>query len=135
MGIKYRKGYKYQLAKTYEVETILRPINDVSTEFIDLNTDGWLIIRKGYAWDGPSGPTIDSLNFMRGSLIHDSIYQLIRMELISSDNRLIADNQLDIICKEDGMSSFRRWYIKRSLKRFGASAADPHNVKVVFEAP
>ena len=57
-----------------------------------LNTKGHLIIKRSYAWDGPSGPTIDTKNFMRGSLVHDALYQLMRHEHLSSDEwRAVAD--------------------------------------------
>ena len=74
--IKYRSGYKYQLVEEYQVRVSLIPENDIKTDFIELSTEGMLIIKKGYAWDGPSGPTIDTPNFMRGSLVHDALYQL-----------------------------------------------------------
>jgi len=50
--------------------------------YLKLDGDGQFEFSKGYAWDGPSGSTVDTLNFMRGSLVHDALYQLIRMEKI-----------------------------------------------------
>ena len=72
--ISYKSGYKYQLYEDYAVMIGMIPPDDVVTDYIELNSDGLLTIRKGYAWDGPSGPTIDTLNFMRGSLVHDALY-------------------------------------------------------------
>ncbi len=80
--IKYRSGYKYQLAEEYQVKVSVTPKNNVKTDFIELSTEGMLVIKRGYAWDGPSGPTIDTPNFMRGSLVHDALYQLLRNKLI-----------------------------------------------------
>ena len=80
--IKYRSGYKYQLVEEYQVKVSVAPADNIKTDFIELSTEGMLVIKKGYAWDGPSGPTIDTLNFMHGSLVHDVLYQLLRNKLI-----------------------------------------------------
>lgn len=134
-NISYRTGYKYQLAKTYVVKTGITTVLSINTEFISLETDGVLTIRNGYSWDGPSGPTIDTANFMRGSLVHDALYQLIRQELLSEESRIPADMELKRICKEDGMSSIRAWWVIKGLKYFGGPAASPKNRKVIYHAP
>ena len=104
--IEYNDGYKYQLKKTYSLPIELQPDADITTPFIRLDTRGNLTLIKGYAWDGPSGPTIDTLNFMRGSLAHDALYQLMReKELDNNKFRAAADRILQRICKEDGMCS------------------------------
>ena len=133
--IKYRSGYKYQLAKTFEIGTRILPPKKVSMDFIVLSRQGKLTIKRNYAWDGQSGPTIDTKNFMRGSLVHDALYQLMRLKLLPMSYREGADMELDRICKLDGMSRIRRWYVLRSLRRFGASAANPENKKKLLEAP
>lgn len=133
--IYYKKGYKYQLVKTTEFDTSIHPVITINTEYITLFKNGKLIIREGYCWDGPSGPAIDTKNFMRGSLAHDALYQLMRMELLPQSFRLQADEELGKICAEDGMSSFRRWYVVRELNNFGASAASPSNKKRILIAP
>ena len=57
--ITYKAGYKYQLKEDY-IDTIdIKPGEAIVTEYIALGLDGTLTIRDGYAWDGPSGPTID----------------------------------------------------------------------------
>ncbi len=78
--IRYRSGYKYQLVDDYSVKVRVKPDENISTEFIALDKDGVLKMNQGYAWDGPSGPTIDTKNFMRGSLVHDALYQLMRQK-------------------------------------------------------
>ena len=82
-----------------------------------------LTINKGYSWDGPSGPTFDSSNFMQGSLVHDALYQLIREGVLPTDERKRADEIMREICLQDGMSKFRAWYLYRGVRRFGASSA------------
>ena len=54
--IRYRADYKYQLASDYKISISIKPKSDIKTEFINLDTNGSLFVKKGYAWDGPSGP-------------------------------------------------------------------------------
>ena len=77
LKIRYKDGYKYQLVQDYEVRIEITGHN-VKSDFIELTSDGRLKIKKYYCWDGPSGITVDTKNFMRGSLIHDALYQLMR---------------------------------------------------------
>lgn len=133
--IKYRAGFKYQLAKNYSLDTLISPNQEIETKYIDLSISGLLTIKAGYSWDGPSGPSVDTKNFMAGSLVHDALYQLLRMELLHEGYRLAADMLLKEICIGVGMSPFRAGYINKILQWFGSSAAHPDNVKKVYTAP
>lgn len=134
--IAYKSGYKYQLKETYVMADAIKPDTPINTEYIALTSDGTLTISKGYAWDGPSGPTIDTLNFMRGSLIHDALYQLIRERHLDKDKyREIADRLLQKMCKEDGMSTLRAWWVYQGVRFGGDPSADPANDKPVIRAP
>ena len=126
----YRKlrYYKYQLVKPYSLKLGILGFN-IETPYIKLNPDGGLEIAKYYAWDGPSGPTIDTADFMRGSLVHDALYQLIRIEKIPYDYKDYADLLLKKICLEDGMSNFRASYVYQALKLFGGASAKPSSQK------
>ena len=135
--ISYKSGFKYQLAERceFDVSQGLYFPDRIVTDYLLLH-EGNLIIKKGYAWDGPSGPTIDTKNFMRGSLVHDALYQLMRMGLLSSKlDRKAADNELRRLCREDGMSSIRAWWVYRSVRRFGGPAASAKNAKLIRYAP
>jgi hypothetical protein len=121
--IKYRDGYKYQLVEPYIVQTSVTPREHIAHDFIILATNGVLMIKAGYAWDGPSGPTVDTKSFMRGSLVHDAIYQLMRSRHLDVGWRETADNELVRICKEDGMWSLRRWWVLRAVRLAGESGA------------
>lgn len=122
-GIKYERikhpKYKYKLLRNYAINTVFRPANRIECEFVELGTDGVLLIRRCYAWDGPSGPSIDTENFMRGSLVHDALYQLIEYQHLTMNDRLKADKLLRKICRQDGMSLFRAWYVYRVVRAFG----------------
>ena len=89
--IKYRKGYKYQLAEDYYQFMPFAPDKDIDTEYISFGLDKLLRIKEGYAWDGPSGPTIDTESSMRGALVHDALYQLLRMQKLPQSMRPFCD--------------------------------------------
>ncbi len=122
------KRYKYQLTEPYELTIGIKGY-PVDTRFIHLNDNGWLRISERYAWDGPSGPTIDTLDFMRGSLVHDALYQLIRIGKIPPRYKAYADLLLKKICLEDGMPNFRANYVYLAVKLFGWSSAIPGSEK------
>lgn len=133
--MKYRKGYKYQLAKD-EICTIdICPPEAIDTEFISLSKKGILGIKQGYAWDGCSGPTIDTKSNMRGGLVHDALYQLMRAGKLPITFRIVADDLLKSICLEDGMWKIRAKYFHIGVRKGAAFAADPKNKKKVFKAP
>lgn len=133
--IRYRGGYKYQLVEAHKLTVDVSPDSDVVSDYIDLATSGLLVIKKGYAWDGPSGPTIDSANFMRGSLVHDALYQLIRHEYIKPHWREQADRELQRICREDGMNRLRAWWIYKGVHWFGKPSVMPEARKPIKTAP
>lgn len=132
--MKYQKGFKYQLAadETIFVEWLMG--YNIETPFISIK-DGWLLVKKGYAWDGPSGPTFDTKSFMRGSLFHDALYQLMRLELLPRGCRHLADNLLVDVCIEDKMWPLRAKWVMFGVDTFAASAAHPDHVKKVYTAP
>lgn len=133
--MKYRKGYKYQLAEAARFQTAIRPPANIITEFIHLLTDGQMILRQGYAWDGPSGPTIDTRNSMQGALKHDALYQLLRGGHLHPDYRVEADIDLYHTLVADGMFLWRArlWY--DMVRKLAGPSADPANEKKTYEAP
>ena len=134
--IHYRAGYKYQLVADYVVVLPeLAPALPIKTEFLAFDIEGVLTIRRGYAWDGPSGPAIDTPNFMRGSLVHDALYQLIRERLLEAHYRAAADQALRRLCREDGMSAPRAWWVFQGVRIGAGPSADPANDKPILTAP
>jgi Protein of unknown function (DUF1353) len=137
--IRYAAGYKYQLRAAYA--TVLPELADptripIVTDWIELDPDGTLRIRPGYAWDGASGPTYDSKSSMRASLVHDALYQLMRMDLLDrAAHRAPADWIFRRICKEDGMWSPRQWAWYHLVRIFADPAADPANLSPDKFAP
>ena len=80
-----------------------------------------LLIKQGYSWDGPSGPARDTNNFMRASLVHDALYQLIEESQLHKKHRKDADKAMRKICKEDGMGGPRRFWTYWAVRIFGGS--------------
>ncbi len=132
--IYFKGGYKYQLAKDYRVQTGVKPQSPIFTTYVNLYVDGLLEIKAGYAWDGPSGPTIDTQNFMRGSLVHDALYGLMAEGHLDPDIwRSVADCDLVNICREDGMSAIRAKWVYLGVRIGGGPAA--RNPRKILEAP
>ena len=125
------RRYKYQLLDDYVITIGIRPTGEILEPpppletYVRLGTEGKLSIARFYAWDGPSGPSIDTRDFMRGSLVHDALYQLIRAGRIPESSRDYADALLRDICIEDGMSRFRAWYVHGAVRLFAGGAAKP----------
>jgi hypothetical protein len=128
--IRYAEGYKYQLRETYTVKIEIRPEQAVSSHWIALDCDGNLTIAEGYAWDGASGPTWDSKCSMRASLVHDALYQLMRLGLLDADKyREVTDAIFRRICVQDKMWKIRaaawHWAVRNFAKRATEASSEP----------
>lgn len=140
MKIRYKSGYKYQLYDDFSIKingiggSVNNKLDCFYSDYISINDDV-LYISAGYAWDGPSGPTIDTKSFMRGSLVHDALYQLIRGGIIRNDFRINADGFLKEICIEDGMNRIVAEIVYRSVRMFGGMFVGKDDVKEVLFAP
>ena len=82
-------------------------------DYIVLEPGGMLTIKKGYRWDGPTtSPLKYSSKIIHASMVHDTIYDLMRRGDIPRDykpytdegvwNRLMADCLLYMISKDEG---------------------------------
>ncbi|MFA5378531.1 MAG: hypothetical protein WC455_22445 [Dehalococcoidia bacterium] len=107
----------------------------IKTDFIELFANGVIVGRKGYAWDGPSGPTFDTKNTMRGSLVHDIGYQLMREGRLPHSYREYFDKLLYDTLREDGMSWVRAQYWYRGVAWGADSACLPKNDRPILVAP
>ena len=113
----YKKGYKYISDKQYHQHISIRPQKSISNSFISISPDGQLVIKRCYAWDGASGPTVDTSSSMRPSIVHDALYQLIREGLLPEKYRDEADKIFYDMCIEDGMWKFRAKYWHYCMKK------------------
>lgn len=111
--------YKFKVEENFSIEL---PIKIADFEHMYASSkNGILEIKKGYAWDGASGPIINTRDTLVASLVHDVLYQAMRLNLIkpNSANRKIADKNFFEILKMNGVNSVRRkvWYF--AVRLFG----------------
>ena len=131
--MKYKRigHYKYELTEDATFVTPIRvnePFSysvdrDKESRWIILRPSGELLILEGYAWDGASGPAMDTKSIMRGALVHDGLYQLMREGDLPLSYRKPADKLLRKMCREDGMFWLRAWWVYWAVRIFGKEAA------------
>lgn len=115
--------YKWELLEDWEYQTNILGYSAI-TEFVSLSVTGLLKFKKGYRWDGASGPTWDTLSCRRGALVHDGLYQLLRTCKIPQSCKIAADLLLYRLCVNDGMIKFRAWIWLKSVQLFGVANCD-----------
>lgn len=133
--------YKYQLLKDVMAWTGIFGF-DIDTEWYRMRSDGTLLVKKGYAWDGSSGPTWDSNNTMLPSLVHDVGYQILReSQMVPATGDFGAYNELferyrkrwdevyyDKLI-ETGTWKIRAWWHHKGVRLFGRKSALPEYLK------
>jgi hypothetical protein len=126
MILRYRslRNWKYQTMAPYGHDTGITGY-EIHTDWLKLDKEGYLLVRAGYCWDGASGPTWDSKCSMRGSLVHDALYQLMRLELLPQSCKPVADRLLRDICIEDGMWPIRAAIWCAGVKLCGGASCTP----------
>jgi len=132
--IAYAGGYRYQLRAPYTVRIEIRPACMILSAYITLTPEGVLSIRQGYAWDGATGCP-DWRSIMRGSLVHDALYQLIREGHLPPECRATADSILRRLCLEDGLPAPLAAVVHAAVRRLGEPAADPAASRPTLYAP
>lgn len=113
----------YKLLETVSAVTLVSIERDVhlADRLISLSANGVISIKDGYVWDGATC-AIDTADFILGSLVHDALYHLIRVNAVPASMRLNADKTLCILLKKAGMSWFRRMYVYYMVRLFGRKA-------------
>jgi hypothetical protein len=130
--------YKYITTRQFECETGITGydvvgLDDEKKKKIELKADGKLIISERYSWDGPSGPAPDLKCLMRGSMVHDALYQLIRKGKIDPWEKYKADRLLREMCITDKAWPILAWVVYLAVYMFSGSAAIPGEGKVDME--
>ena len=132
------KGYKHRVIIDQYI-TLYNPdwckIN-FSGPFLSLK-EGLLIIKKGYAWDGASGPVIQTETLIDASALHDALYQILRSRIMNIEalrryaDRRFVDEYLKL-CKEAypkdtwwhrlnrNLAEGRSKYIHWAVRKYGA---------------
>lgn len=110
----------YTLLEAYTAQTFVMG-ETASCEECSLLANGQLIINKGFVWDGPSGPAVDTANTLMPSALHDGLYRLIRLGYLLKHNRLNADKSYRDSLKTWGVSWWRRTMHFKGVDWFGWS--------------
>lgn len=132
--MKFRKGYKYQVAETISYQTDILGFTIITTR-LELNPEGLLTIRDGYAYDGPSGPVIDRRSNMSAAGIHDALCQLMRMELLPQCFCPVADREYAKQLEKCGAWPVTIKINMAGLRFMKGSYARPENRRKVYEVP
>ena len=119
--ISYRGGYKYSLWEDYRVQTDIKGFA-VDHRLFRLDPDGWLTIMADYPWDGVTG-FLDLRCLVRGSLVHDSIYEMLRLALLPHYPCFhLANRELRKIALEDDCPNWMAdcvfWFVERKGSAF-----------------
>jgi hypothetical protein len=132
--MRYRRivGFKYELASVTRRHLPDWEFGAVELKpFISISEARLLTVRKGYPWDGPSGPTRDRKENILPSLFHDVLYELCRASVVPWQAcQLYADRLMRDDCIAAGMSPFwARNFYYRGLRLFGGKSAKPQPSK------
>ncbi len=130
------KAYKYKLE---EPETWHTGIIGFSfdTHYYAMLDDGFLLVKKGYAWDGSSIPLKKILRVLSlwiydpdrycktASLIHDALCQAMREGLLRPMWKFHTDRLYYDMCIEGGMSVKQAMRRFNALRKFGDGGIEP----------
>lgn len=82
-SLRYIDGLRYRTTEAYWVMSNLRPQSEIHLNRITLTREGLFFVEAGYSSDGPSGPTVNTKDFMPGATgLHDPLYELLRNEML-----------------------------------------------------
>ena len=104
----------YRLHEDTVFKTPYRLAIEIDTPYATLKTDGTLIVKAGYGWNGPSGipKKFHTGGMIYGALAHDALYGLMCEGLLSrsAENRKMADQVL-----REAMRSAGSWAVTSAL--------------------
>ena len=84
-----------------------------------------IVIKKGYAWDGASGPTFDTPASFEASLVHDALYQCMRLGYVTKDSRGGVDRLFRHMLGDMGPVRRGLWYWAVRLVGKKSSTPEP----------
>ena len=112
----WTEGYKYQLSVdvTYKTQVYIRQY--AGNGFVHWYPDGTVVLKAGYATDGPSGPAMDHPCRKRAADLHDAGYQMLRRgylpipgDMSESVYRKAIDDEFLRILKHDAQLVQPKW--------------------------
>lgn len=100
--MKYKSGYRYKLDDVYAHELPFHAFDAKQVGTWVSLVDNRLVISNGYAWDGAStGLPWTPKKWLRPSLVHDALYQLIREGQLAMAFRKDADTVFYQLLREN----------------------------------
>lgn len=138
MPIRYQEGFGYVLHEPYSLDLSaygFQPIIHARSgnAWVSIDEHSVLRIAATYAWDGDSGPARTTRASLRASLVHDALYQLIRLGVLRPTEKHLADRVYRDILRENRMWPPRTRWRGLALRLFGANALTRE--RPVLEAP
>jgi hypothetical protein len=131
----YKRFGVYQLAQDYCRQTPIKPPKVIDIDYIRLDKQGRLTLKKGFLSDGPSGPTIDSIIALIEAFIHDAFYRLMRMRLLLLSWKAAVDRFFYDGLLLAGMIQFRAYAWWRGVQEFGYGSLRPEDEPELQRAP
>lgn len=131
--------YKVTAPCFYELRKLTFP-----KSFLHCNSEGVRMIAgehdkivffENYSWNGMS-VGFNTCNTRRATLVHDGLYQAIRLGVLPPGCRDKTDDEMVLILQEDRMMALRRGWIKAALW-IGGSPGSPeeHNPCALIPSP
>jgi hypothetical protein len=133
--VKYKEGYKFQTVGDTTLFIGITPPKSLLFQWAILSNNGWLTIIHDYAWNGMSGIPLNIKSTMRGVVVHDVTYQMIRLGFLDIAWKDKADQNLRDMCIEDGLPKFMAATIYKAVQKFGLSSTAPKAEPETMEAP
>ena len=133
-GLKFRKNggkWPYVVLEDYFYQWENNPIGGDSKQ-TSISTSGGRVVadfaagavtlKEGYAWDGNSGPAVNTLKCLRASALHDVWCQAMQLEIYerSFRNWRRGAKEYRTVCHRDGMGLIRRWFRYCALLTYGS---------------
>lgn len=88
----------------------------------ELLPDGTLTVYPGYWWDGAT-MAWDGGGMIAASLVHDPLYQMMRLQLLPRSYRKLADLTMRDVLVREGAPWIRRWWVYWAVRIFAGGAA------------
>lgn len=110
----YKIGSAYQVAEDFEYQTAWYGFARVCEQY-SLSIDGLLMVKKYYAWDGPSG-AFHTKTFVKGSCIHDIGCDMINNGVLPMSMQPLVDEEMMKINRRQGMWAPRRLWVYMAVR-------------------
>jgi hypothetical protein len=131
--MRYWRGYKLVVAETFSIQTAIIGY-EIKDEFTSLTKDGLLTIRRGYPWDGNSGPCPDTDDSIEASCGHDVLCDYVNMGWLPVELQPMVDQEYYRIATAKGMWWRRARIILLAIRWYMTGKGAKRYTRKVYEA-